>query len=82
MSLHADREDECWEIATMTESKDGGWWAIAAGLFAIANAQRAAAHHLGNGDAATSMGAIEAFGKHIGEKIDTLADAIVSAHVS
>ena len=70
MSLHADREDECWQIAAMIEFKDGGRWAIAAGLFAIANARRSAA----------SMGAIEAFGKHIGEKIDTLADAIVSAH--
>lgn len=32
--------------------------------------------YLGNGDAATSMGAIEAFGKHIGEKLETLSSAL------
>lgn len=32
--------------------------------------------YLGNGDAATPMGAIEAFGAHIGDKLDGLTDAI------
>lgn len=48
-------------------------------LFDIADALRAVAHqikYLGNGDAATPMGAIEAYGKHIGEKLDDLIAAI------
>ncbi len=32
--------------------------------------------YLGNGDAATPMGAIEAFGLHIGEKLDAMTDAL------
>ena len=32
--------------------------------------------YLGNGDAATQMGAIEALGAHIGEKIDGMSTAI------
>jgi hypothetical protein len=32
--------------------------------------------YLGNGDAATQMGAIEALGVHIGEKIDGMSTAI------
>jgi hypothetical protein len=35
-----------------------------------------AIHLLGNANADTPMGAIEAFGKHIGEKMDNLAYAI------
>lgn len=51
-----------------------GLYAIAYALMEIAGAQREVAVHvkyLGNGDAATTMGAIEAFGMHIGEKMDT-----------
>ena len=32
--------------------------------------------YLGNGDAATAMGAVEAFGLHIGEKLDAMTDAL------
>ena len=32
--------------------------------------------YLGNGDAATTMGAIEAFGLHIGKKLDAMTDAL------
>lgn len=49
------------------------------GLFAIARALHAVARELrdlGNGDAATPMGAIEAFGDHIGQKLDALTQAI------
>lgn len=49
------------------------------GLFAIAVAIQnlaSATQRLGNADAMTPMGAIEAFGLHIGEKIDRLADVI------
>lgn len=76
MSAHGEREDECWEIATLTAEKDAGLWAVAAGLFAIAHANYAAAKHLGNGDAMTSMGAIEALGKHLGEHLQSIAAAL------
>lgn len=49
------------------------------GLFAIAQALDGVAHaihRLGNADACTPMGAIEAHGKHMGEKLDGLIDAI------
>ena len=52
---------------------------VADALFAIAKAIESLAiqvKYLGNGDAATPMGAIEAFGKHLGEKMDSLTDAI------
>lgn len=64
-----DRE---WE----RRADDGdGQFAIAVGLLAVARAIK----NLGNGDAATSMGAIEAFGMHVGEKMDALTSAIHSA---
>lgn len=69
-------EHECWKSSEEAEGTEAAMWAIAAGLFAIADAQIKAAHLLGNGGAATPMGAIEAFGAHIGEKMDGLADAI------
>jgi hypothetical protein len=47
---------------------------VAEGLRAVARAIR----DLGNGDAATNMGAIEAFGKHIGDKLDGITSAISS----
>jgi hypothetical protein len=49
-------------------------WAIAAALFALTHAL----DRLGNGNAATPMGAIEALGMHIGEKLERLADALES----
>jgi hypothetical protein len=50
-----------------------------AGLFAVALALTSVATQLkwlGNGDAATHMGALEALGEHIGEKIDRLARSL------
>jgi hypothetical protein len=52
---------------------------IVDGLLAIARALDGVAHaihRLGNADAFTPMGAIEAYGKHMGEKMDSLIDAI------
>jgi hypothetical protein len=52
---------------------------VADALFEIADALNAVAHqikYLGNGDAATSMGAIEAYGAHIGPKLDAIAEAL------
>lgn len=60
---------------------DSGY-AIAYALLRIAEAQKNVATHikyLGNGNAMGPMGAIEAFGLHIGEKIDNLASAIIEA---
>lgn len=57
---------------------DAGY-AIAYALLKSAEAQDRLAvwvKYLGNGDAATQMGAIEAFSAHIGEKLDGLTDAI------
>jgi hypothetical protein len=76
MTEHERRADECWEIANLTMAKDAGLWAVAAGLFAIASAQAYAARHLGNGDAVTQYGALEALGKHIGESLDGIATAL------
>lgn len=68
---------QCYiEAQENKDPKASALWAIAAGLFAVADATRDAARHLGNGDATSSMGAIEAFGKHIGEKLDDLTMAI------
>lgn len=56
--------------------------ATAAGLFAIAaQLQTLAVHlkYLGVGDAATTMGAIEYLGVHLGEKLDVAGQAIVAA---
>lgn len=76
MSIHEQRADDCWEIAMQTDGKDAALWAVAAGLFAISQANYAAAKHLGNGDASTPMGAIEALGKHIGEQLQSIAVAL------
>jgi hypothetical protein len=58
-----------WEI----HADDGdGQFAIALALMEVARS----IDRLGNGDAATSMGAIEAFGLHIGEKMDDLILAL------
>jgi hypothetical protein len=61
------------------KARTDGSFAIAYALLKLAKAQEDAAIHLkylGNGDAATTMGAIEAFGMHIGEKLDSLTGAI------
>ncbi|HEY4153536.1 MAG TPA: hypothetical protein VGM38_09465 [Pseudolysinimonas sp.] len=54
---------------------------IAYAILRLAHATEDLAVHLkylGNGNAATQMGAIEAFGKHMGEKLDAIADALSS----
>jgi hypothetical protein len=61
--------------------KGDGLFAIAHAILKLADAQQNLATHvkyLGNGDAATTMGAIEAFGMHIGEKLDAITSAILS----
>jgi hypothetical protein len=55
---------------------------IAAGLFAIASALQSVAiqlKYLGNGDASTTMGAIEALGTHLGEKIQNAGNYVAEA---
>jgi hypothetical protein len=55
---------------------------IAHGLFAIAEAidrLGTQVKYLGNGDAATTMGAIEAYGLHIGEIVNAQGAAIAEA---
>jgi hypothetical protein len=67
--------DFCEEKARKGE----GLFAVAYALLEIADLQKSIAVHvkyLGNGDAATTMGAIEAFGMHLGEKLDSLTGAI------
>lgn len=56
-----------------------GRFAIAYALLELAEAQRSCAtwlKYLGNGDAATSMGALEALGVHVGEQLNRVATAI------
>jgi hypothetical protein len=53
-------------------AEDDGVYAIAVAIMRLSQA----IDRLGNADAATPMGAIEAFGKHIGEKLDMIADAM------
>lgn len=76
MTIHEERENLCWNSSNTVDGAASAMWAIAAGLYAIANANAYAARHLGNGNAMTDMGAIEAFGKHIGDKMDSIADAL------
>ncbi len=59
-------------IAIYEDERHYGTYAIALALLAVAQAIR----DLGNGDAATRMGAIEAHSKLIGEKLDNLTAAI------
>jgi hypothetical protein len=53
------------------------------GASVIANALRSISTHikyLGNGDAATTMGAVEGLGMVIGEKLDALVSAVGDGH--
>ena len=62
-----------------TKGRNEAGYAIAYALLKLANATESLSiwvKYLGNGDAATPMGAIEAFGKHIGEKLDELGDKL------
>lgn len=69
------------ELDRLIEAKadrDPGY-AIAYALIQLAGATQSLStqvKYLGNGDASTSMGAIEAFGMHLGEKIDSLSSVI------
>lgn len=57
-------------------------YAIAYALLKLAHAQESCAvqlKYLGNGDADTPMGAIEAFGHNIGAKLDTLTEVLGDA---
>lgn len=66
MSEHYEQE---WE----RRAEEGyGEYAIAIALLRVAYQLQC----LGNGNAATQMGAIEALGMHLCEKMDALADAI------
>jgi nucleoside-diphosphate-sugar epimerase len=49
---------------------------IAAAIIFAGRAIAREIRNLGNGDAATPMGALEAFGDHIGKKLDALTEAI------
>lgn len=51
---------------------------IAAAIVIAGRAIAEQLKYLGNGNAATHHGAIEAYGMHIGEKLDRLAGAIES----
>ena len=54
------------------KADDNPGFAIAVALLVLAKA----IHQLGNGDAATPMGAIEGLAAHIGEKIDDVAASL------
>lgn len=58
-------------------------WAQAYAILRLAQAVEKCAiqlKYLGNGDAATQMGAIEALSKTIGEKMDRITDVAAKAH--
>ena len=63
------------QIIEMADEGDPAW-ATAAAILIVGNKIAAALRALGNGDAFTPMGAIEGLAKHIGEKLDGLAEAI------
>lgn len=66
------------EVIEARAARDGSY-AVAYAILQLAEAQREVAFRLkflGNGDAFTSMGALEAFGLHIGEKLDALTNAL------
>lgn len=70
---------ETLEQTIERKAKTNGEYAIAYALLKLADAQQSTAYqirNLGNADAATPMGALEAFGLHIGEKLDALTLAI------
>lgn len=71
------RSEECWESSEDANGSESALWAMAAGLFDLADATRYAARHLGTNDAATPMGAIEALSvsvKEIAEAINNHND--------
>lgn len=84
MSIYRQRMDECWESSQNCEEvRTEAIYATAAGLFAIADAIDDAIgvglRLLGNGNAFTSMGAIEALAKVHQEGFAALAAAIIES---
>lgn len=72
-----------WNIARTLKGTptplDDGAALIAYAVLRLAEAQfetAQALRDLGNGDATTTMGALEALGKHMGEKVDELTQAV------
>lgn len=66
-------------LSTNEEDRAGYDANVVDGLFAMARALReiaASLDRLGNGGATTQFGAIEAFGMHIGEKLERLIDVL------
>ena len=78
MTGHERREDECWEMSESSAGNASALWAIAAGMFAVSSATAYAARHLGTGNAATQMGALEALAKEVQDGMISIADAIRS----
>jgi hypothetical protein len=74
----AEKSQECWDNAMHAgpESPVSAQWAVAAAGFAQAAAISAAARHLGTGNAATDMGAIEALSVSVKEGMQAIADAV------
>lgn len=69
------------ELANEVESQLEDGNPVAAGLFAVALQLAGigvALKYLGNGDASTTMGAMEALGMHLGEAINSAANTISS----
>jgi hypothetical protein len=75
----SDSNTRDFEEAANPNIDGGGLFAIAYALLMVAESTNRVADQikrLGNGDASTSIGAIEAYGKHMGEKLDDLVTAI------
>lgn len=74
--------EDLFEDAARGSGSACGHYAIAFAILKLAKAQESCAvqlKYLGNGDAATPMGAIEAFGEHMGNKIDSFGAIIGEA---
>jgi len=78
----ADLADLAQDIRDRCSDADPGAILVAAALLILAQAQDRTVNQLkwpGNGDAASTMGAIEHLATHLGEKISALADAVEAA---
>jgi hypothetical protein len=78
------RSGQLRDLIEERASHDGGY-AVAYALLQLADAQKATAHwlqYLGNGSASTHHGALEAFGMHIGEKLDAMAEGITELAIA
>ncbi len=79
MNRMSDMSEPELQVFIGEKAEDEAGYAIAYAILKLSeNVSNVAVHlkYLGNGDASTTMGAIEAFGMHIGEKIDNLTNAI------